>query len=84
MPRNRGGRLPDSVAAHPEAARLLVNLISNSAVKNGDSAAKWREHPKYWNIFKGICPEKFRKRFIKLLKECDYQLVTENAKNGMF
>ena len=33
MSKKRPGPLPDSIAAHPEAARLLVNLISSGTEK---------------------------------------------------
>ena len=84
MPRRQAGPLPDSVAAHPEASRLLSNLVSSGVVQSGDTAKKWRLHPNYKKIFQHIDAEKFRKRFVKLLKERDEPVEPVTNENGMF
>ena len=60
---------PDSVAANPEAARLLTSLFTKGTVKPGDEARKWHQHPTYAIKFSKIAMEKFRKRFVQLYAE---------------
>ena len=59
----------DSLAANPDAARLLQNLITSGTVQPNDRASEWKNHPVYSKIFAPIDTEKFRKRFKKLLEE---------------
>ena len=72
MKRSTKAPQPDAVAAHPDAARALNNLFAAGLVSPGDKATKWRTHPQYYQLFSGIKPEKFRKRFCKLME--DYNL----------
>ena len=68
----RGGirnPLPDSIAANPEAARLLTSLFSRGIIKKGDKARKWHKHPTYSARFSSVALEKFRKRFVQLYNE---------------
>ena len=60
---------PDSVAANPEAARLLASLFTKGIVKKGDKARKWHQHPTYCTKFSQIALEKFRKRYTQLYTE---------------
>ena len=83
MPPRRAQPKPDSMAAHPAACRLLANLISSGVVKTGDKAKKWRLHPNYKTIFQGIDQEKFRKKFVQLLKERDEPTKGNIVASGM-
>lgn len=60
MPRKRGEFLPDSIAANPEAAQLLVNLISSGAVKSGSTA----ENVAYTRIIDKFFEESVRRNFV--------------------
>ena len=69
-PRNQARNpKPDSVAANPEAARLLSSLFTKGIVKPGGKARKWHQHPTYTMKFQKIAMEKFRKRFVQLYAE---------------
>lgn len=63
------GPLPDSIRANPEGARLIHRIISTGIAKPGDKAKKWYHHPSYCATFSSIDPEKFRKRFMAVMKE---------------
>lgn len=59
----------DSIAANPRAARILAQLVATGAVKPADKAADWYQNKQYAAIFSPCDPEKFRKRFKKLVDE---------------
>ncbi len=60
---------PDNIAANPAAARLLTSTITSGVVKQGDKARKWYPHPSYSSVFASVSPEKFRKRFMQVMRE---------------
>ena len=69
-PRNQARNpKPDSVAAAPEASRLLTSLLTKGIVKSGYKARKWHQHPTYSMKFSLIAMEKFRKRFVQIYAE---------------
>jgi len=68
MPPRKGPK-PDSIAANPDAARLITQLISSGVAKPGDKANKWYRHPSYAAKFGAVHPEKFRKRYKAVMIE---------------
>ena len=85
MPRIPRWPLPDSVAAHPEAARALGNIFATSLVQPGDTVTKWRTDPRYAQLFSGIDYEKFRKRFTRLMQDHEISsTLNDTARTGEF
>ena len=69
MPPKRKNALPDSIAANPAGSRTLTRLIAIGVIKPGDKAQSWYKHPDHCQAFAPIHPDKFRKRFRKLMSE---------------
>jgi len=63
------GPKPDAIAANPDAARLLTQLISSGVAKPLDKANTWYKLPSYEGIFKKVHPEKFRKKSKQVMQE---------------
>ncbi len=66
--------ISDWLAANPNAARLLQNLITTGTINRNDCPCDWKNHPVYAKIFAPIDTEEFRKRIKKLLEEKENQL----------
>ena len=71
MPPKNAARYPkpDSIAANPDASRLLTSIVSSGIVQPGDKARKWYKHLSYITASSPVSAEKFRKRFMQLLDE---------------
>ena len=69
MPPKRKNPCADSIAANPQAARLLTQLFAKEVIKPGEKAAKWYNHPQYAALFSAVAQENFRKRFKTLYDE---------------
>ena len=71
VPPKNQARYPkaDSIAANPDASRLLTSLVSSAIVKPGDKARKWHKNPAYSTVFAPVLAEKFSKRLVQLVNE---------------
>lgn len=72
---------PDSLAAHPAASRTLTRLVATGAIQAGDKPQTWYKHPQHARAFAPVHPEKFRKRFRKLITE---KYGTSSKKGNLF
>ena len=57
----------DSLAVNPSAAIALDNLFTDLSLHEGDKSKKWYNRAVLKAFFAVVDPEKFRKRYKKLL-----------------
>ena len=61
IPSKRKNPHTDSIAADLQAACKLAQLFATGAVKPGEKATKWYNHPQYAALFAAVAQGKLRK-----------------------